>query len=243
MNNVIGVIQARASSTRLPGKVLLPLAGRSVLGWVVRGARESGSLDDLVVATTTETSDDEVAAECERLGVEAYRGPLDDVLSRFLGAVDGRDVGAIARFTADCPLLDPAVVDAVVSTWRALPWLDYVSTALPRSVPRGMDVEIIRAETLREVGKTAVDHHRVHVTSGVYSNPSSYRMLGVTFQPSAADLRVTLDTPDDWALIQTVVAAFGDRPADLETLVAWLRARPDVVAINANIEQKPLEAG
>lgn len=243
MKTVVGVIQVRTGSNRLPGKVLMPLAGRSVLAWVVRAARESGALDDIIVATTTEAGDDAVQAECATLGVDVYRGPVDDVLSRFLGAIDGRDVGAIARFTADCPLLDPAIIDAAVSTWRALPWLDYLSTSMPRSVPRGMDVEVVRADTLRAVGESAVGHHRVHVTSGVYTNPTAHRMLGMTFLPGAADLRVTLDTPDDWRLIQAIVEAFGDRPADMHALVEWLRAHPEMVAINQHIEQKPLEAG
>jgi spore coat polysaccharide biosynthesis protein SpsF len=243
MKSVVGVIQARTGSTRLPGKVLMPLSGRSVLGWVVRAVQESHAVDELVVATTTEPGDDAVVAECAALAVASYRGPVDDVLTRFLGAIDGREAGAVARFTADCPLLDPAVIDAVVSAWRAMPWLDYVSTALPRSVPRGMDVEIVRAETLRAVGQTAVDHHRVHVTSGVYTDPGRHTLLGLTLQPGAADLRVTLDTPEDWELIRAVVDHFGDRPADLHSLVAWLRTHPEVVALNAGVEQKPLHAG
>src|SRR6185312_678692 len=115
--NVVGVIQARTGSTRLPGKVLLPLAGRSVLGWVVRAARHSG-VDDLVVATTTEAGDDEVVAECRRLGVDVARGPVDDVLDRFVRAVEGRNAAAVVRFTADCPLLDPCVVAAAIDAWR-----------------------------------------------------------------------------------------------------------------------------
>jgi len=221
----------------------MPLSGRSVLGWVIRAARDSGALDDVIVATTTEPGDDAVVAECSALGIEVYRGPVDDVLSRFLGVLDGRDAGAVVRFTADCPLLDPAVIDAIVSVWRAAPWLDYISTSMPRSVPRGMDVEIVRAEALRALADTAVDHHRTHVTSGIYTDPAAHRMLGMTFQPSAADLRVTLDTADDWTLIQTIVEEFGDRSAEMPALVAWLREHPEVVAINAHIEQKPLEAG
>jgi spore coat polysaccharide biosynthesis protein SpsF len=243
MKSVIGIIQARTGSNRLPGKVLMPLAGRSVLSWVIRAARESGALDDLIVATTVEPGDDAILAECAELGVDVHRGPVEDVLTRFLGAIEGREVGAVARFTADCPLLDPAVIDAVVSAWRAAPWLDYLSTAMPRSVPRGMDVEIVRADTLRAIDATAVDHHRVHVTSSIYTNPDAYQMLGLTFSPSAADLRVTLDTAQDWELIQTVVAHFGDRAADLPEMVSWLRANPEVVAINREVRQKNLEQG
>src|SRR5688500_2696008 len=128
--SMVGVIQARMGSSRLPGKVLLPLAGRSVLGWVVRAARQSEILDDLVVATTTEQADDAVVAECERLGVAWHRGPVDDVLSRFTGALHAHPADSVMRFTADCPLLDPALVRRAGIAFRATPGLDYLSTSL-----------------------------------------------------------------------------------------------------------------
>lgn len=240
---VVGVIQARTGSTRLPGKVLLPLAGRSVLGWVVRTVREADCVDDLVVATTTEPADDAVVAECERLGVDVARGPVDDVLSRFLQATERWKPDAVVRFTADCPLLDPDLVAAVVSAWRSAPWLDYLSTAMPRCVPRGMDVEIVRGEVLRALDGVATAHHRTHVTSAVYTEPYSYRMLGMRLQPDASDLRVTLDTEDDLRLVEAVVDELGDRPASLPELVSFLRSRPDVVGLNAHVEQKELSAG
>jgi spore coat polysaccharide biosynthesis protein SpsF len=239
---VVGVIQARTGSTRLPGKVLRPLAGRSVLGWIVRAAQLSG-IDDLVVATTTESGDDAVVAECRALGVDVVRGSVDDVLARFVQAVDGRHADAVARFTADCPMLDPAVAGAVIDTWRRMPALDYVSTAMPRCVPRGMDAEIMSIGTLLRVNETAVDHHRVHVTSGIYSAPDEHRMVGLRIHPDTSDLRVTLDTEDDWHLIQKLVAEFGDRPAVLVEIVAWLRANPDAVALNQHVRQKALEVG
>jgi spore coat polysaccharide biosynthesis protein SpsF len=220
----------------------MPLAGRSVLGWVVRAARRSG-VDDLVVATTVEDGDDAVVAECARIGVDVVRGPVDDVLSRFIQAIEGRDAAAVVRFTADCPLLDPRVVAAAVDAWRHNPGLDYVSTALSRCLPRGMDAEVVRADTLRALGETAEGYHRTHVTSGVYSEPEGRRMLGLTFHPDCSDLRVTLDTEDDWALIQAVVKEFGDQPAVLEHVVRWLRDNPQAVALNQHVRQKPLEVG
>lgn len=230
-------------SSRLPGKVLAPLAGRSVLGWVVRAVREADCLDELVVATTTERADDAIVDECAALGVVVARGPVDDVLSRFLNAVERWKPDAVARFTADCPLLDPSLASLAVSAWRAAPWLDYVSTALPRSVPRGMDVEVVCGETLRAIDATAGAHHRTHVTSAVYTDPERYRLLGLRVQPDTADLRVTVDTEDDLRLVRAVVAELGDRPASLPELVALLRSRPDLVRLNAHVEQKPLVAG
>ncbi|HEX6445458.1 MAG TPA: glycosyltransferase family protein [Streptosporangiales bacterium] len=243
MTTVVGVVQARMGSSRLPGKVLVPLAGRSVLGWVVRAVEQSGCVDELVVATTTEPADDAIVGECEALGVEVARGPVDDVLSRFLNAVERWKPDAVARFTADCPLLDPSLVALAVSAWRAAPWLDYLSTALPRCVPRGMDVEVVRGDTLRAVDATATAHHRAHVTSAVYTDPERHRLLGLHLHPDASDLRVTLDTDDDLRLVRAVVDELGDRPGSLPEVVALLRSRPDIVALNAHVEQKPLAAG
>jgi spore coat polysaccharide biosynthesis protein SpsF len=244
-NAVLGIVQARMGSSRLPGKVLMPLGDLPVLGWVVRAARASGVLDEIVVATTVEPVDDRVVAACEELGVEAVRGPVDDVLSRFDAALGDRPVDAVARFTADCPLLDPAVIAATVQAWRAAPWLDYVSTAMPRRLPRGMDVEVVRADMLRSLARRAsiASYHRTHVTSAIYTDPEDRPMLGLAFAPDASDLRVTLDTPDDWRLIQALVEKLGDQPARLPDVIAYLRAHPDLTALNSHIHQKPLEQG
>ena len=195
---VLGIVQARMGSSRLPGKVLRPLAGRSVLGWVVRAAAASGAADDIVVATTQRPEDDAVAEECRRLGVACHRGPSDDVLSRFLGVLDHHPAEAVLRLTADCPLLDPALIRTAARVFRTVPGLHYLSTCLPRSVPRGMDVEVVDASVLRAIDGAATAHHRVHVTSYVYAHPDIYRVLGLTLPPDASDLRVTLDTPQDW---------------------------------------------
>ncbi|MFI6798880.1 cytidylyltransferase domain-containing protein [Streptosporangium canum] len=239
--HITGVIQARMGSTRLPGKVLRTLGGRTVLERVVR-AVPRGVLDDLVVATTTEPADDAVVAECERLGVAWHRGPVDDVLTRFLGVLDRVECDAVMRLTADCPLLDPEIIAMAAGMWRATPGLDYLSTSpQPRTLPRGLDVEIVSAGALRSLDGTATGHHRTHVTSYVYTHAERFRIIGLTFPPGDADLRVTLDTVEDWELIRAVVDHFGDGPVPLRTLVGWLRERPEVVALNAAVEQKALE--
>ncbi|MFI7022154.1 cytidylyltransferase domain-containing protein [Micromonospora sp. NPDC049900] len=237
----VGVVQARMGSTRLPGKVLRPLAGRSVLGRVVRAAQDSGVLADLVVATSVDPGDDAVVAECERLGVAWHRGPVDDVLSRFVGALDAHPGEAVMRFTADCPLLDPEIVRLVASVYRAVPGLDYASTSIARTLPRGLDVEIIRAEALRTVDKLATGHDRVHVTSYAYAHPERFRVLGVTLTPDRSGLRLTLDTEPDWQVVSAVAAHFGDVAVPLATLADWLDGRPELRALNAEVRQKRLE--
>ncbi|WP_328807856.1 glycosyltransferase family protein [Nonomuraea antri] len=237
----MGIVQARMGSTRLPGKVLRDLGGRSVLSWVVSAVRESAALDDLVVATTTESADDAVVAECLRLGVPWHRGPVDDVLTRFMRVLDERPGDAVMRFTADCPLLDPAVIREAALVYRAVPGLDYLSTSLARTLPRGLDVEIASLPALRRADREATGYHRTHVTSYVYSEPGDGRLLGLAYQPAAPDLRVTLDTEDDWRLISRLVAEFGDATVPTRVLIDWLRARPEVRGLNAHVEQKALQ--
>ncbi|MEU7859554.1 glycosyltransferase family protein [Nonomuraea sp. NPDC049141] len=238
---IVGIIQARMGSTRLPGKVLRELGGRSVLGWVVRAVREAAAIDDLVVATTTEAADDLVVAECRRLGVFWHRGPVDDVLTRFTQVLRGHPGDAVMRFTADCPLLDPVVIREAALVFRAVPGLDYLSTSLARTLPRGLDVEIAGLAALKRADLEATAHHRTHVTSYIYSHPGESRLLGLAYTPAAADLRVTLDTEDDWRLISRVVAELGDGCVPVRSLVGWLRDRPEVCELNAHVAQKALQ--
>jgi len=240
---VNAVIQARTGSSRLPGKVLEDLGGRSVLEWVVRAARAASQIDTVIVATSTAAGDDTVVDLAGSLGVEVVRGSEDDVLSRFVAALDAHPADAVVRLTADCPLLDPTLIDAVAGAWAAAPTHDYVSTVLVRSLPRGMDVELVTARALRSVDRMAVGHDRVHVTSAVYADPTAYRLLGLVVTPSAQDLRVTVDTPEDLALLRALVAELPDAPPAWREVVAVLRGRPDLVAMNSGVRQKPLEAG
>lgn len=241
--HVVAIIQARMGSTRLSGKVLTPLAGRPVLGWVTRALTACEEVDEIVVATTTERGDDPLEAFAAQDGIQCVRGSETDVLSRFLLALEMTPADAVVRITADCPLIDPSLVDLVVAAWRSDPSWDYVATTLQRSLPRGLDVELVSAATLRVLDEAAVGFHRQHVTSLLYSEPAGRRLLGLSVAPPAHDLRVTLDTSEDLALLQAVTDALGDRIVGWAELIAFLRSRPDIVRLNAAVEQKPVEAG
>lgn len=241
--SVLAVVQARMGSTRLPSKSLRPLGSSTTLEWVLRAAARSEQLADVVVATTDQPEDDILARCATDAGAHVVRGPTDDVLSRYLLAVDTYAPDAVVRLTADCPLLDPHVLDLAVSTWRHAPGIDYVSTIMFRTLPRGLDVEVVSAGALRRAGATATDHHRAHVTSYIYTHPEDFGLLGLVFGPRESALRVTLDTEQDAQVIDAVVAALGDEPPPWREVVAWLERHPEVVALNAEVEQKPLEAG
>lgn len=240
---VVAVIQARTGSSRLPGKILRDLGGRPVLGWMVRAARAAEGVDDVVVATSRRPEDDVVATLAESLGARVVRGDEDDVLSRFLLAVDETGADAVVRLTADCPLADPALVAKAVALWRSDPTVDYVSSTLVRTLPRGLDVEVASSTALRAADARAEGYHRTHVTSYLYAGPGTFSTYGLVVQPAADDLRVTLDTPEDAALLDALVAALGDRPPAWRDVVAHLRAHPELVGLNAAVRQKALTEG
>lgn len=239
---VNAVIQARTGSTRLPGKVLTDLGGTPVLDRVVGAARAASGVDRVVVATSTAPGDDAVAERAATIGVPVVRGSEDDVLARFVQAVDEHPCDAVVRLTADCPLLDPALVSLVAATWRSAPEQDYVATTLVRTLPRGLDVELARVDALRALAGTATGYDRIHVTSGLYGDPDRFRCLGLVVAPAADDLRVTLDTVDDLHALTGLVEALDGRTG-WRAVVDVLRSRPNLVERNAHVRQKSLAEG
>lgn len=230
-------------SSRLPGKVVRPLGGRPVLGWMVRAAQEAVGVDDVVVATSTDPGDDAVAALGEELRVKVVRGSEDDVLSRFMIALKETEADAIVRLTADCPLADPSLISAVVALWRAYPSLDYAATTLVRTLPRGLDVEVASREALLIADEEAESFHRTHVTSYLYDSKRTFHTMGLVVQPAANDLRITLDTSEDAQMLDAIVAELGDKAPSWRDVVTLLRTHPDITAINAGIRQKKLAEG
>lgn len=230
-------------SSRLPGKVLRPLGGRPVLEWLVRAARTATQVDDVVIATSTDPGDDPVAALGDALGVTVVRGSEDDVLSRYVLALEATGADAVVRLTGDCPLVDPVLIDSVVGMWRSDPSLDYAATILVRTLPRGLDVELASRDALLVADQEAEGYHRTHVTSYLYDGKAQFRTMGLVVQPAANDLRVTLDTVEDAEMLDAIVAELGDRAPAWHEVVGLLRARPDITSINAGVRQKKLADG
>lgn len=242
----IGIVtQVRVTSTRLPAKVLLAVAGRSYLEHHLDRLGRTGL--PVIVATTTNFNDDLVAQLCDELGIPVFRGSEDDVLSRFAGAAREHALDALVRVTSDCPLIDPAIVAAGVDRWRAENDLDlYVSNCLERTYPRGMDFEIFSAARLYDAeAKATLKADREHVTPYLHQNRSGeMRLLNLpwTGGPSskAAQYRLTLDTADDWKLLDALIEDFDATRLGCAELVAILDEHPELAALNAHIEQKKL---
>lgn len=211
------------SSSRLPGKVLEDLGGAPVLAHVVERLGRARQVDGVVVATSEDASDDPVAELARDLDVPVVRGALGDVLSRYDLALREHACDAVVRITADCPLIDPGVVDLVVDAWRAGD-ADYAANVIePRTFPKGMDVEVISADALTTAAEEAVAaYDREHVTPFVRSQPERFTQARVAHEPPHADVRVTLDTPEDLVRLRSIVERLGP-DVDLPTLLSERR--------------------
>ena len=206
---ILGIIQARMSSSRLPGKVLADVAGAPMLGRQVERLRRSRRMDELVLATSDKASDDAVADYAARLDLTVVRGDLDDVLGRFGRALEAfPEAATVVRMTADCPLTDWRVLDAVIDH-RAATGADYASnTPEVRTYPHGLDIEVMTAAALRTAVREATDpYEREHVTPFLYRNPKRFRIESLSQTSSLAHLRWTVDHPEDLDFVRHVYAA------------------------------------
>lgn len=242
--NVVVVVQARMGASRLPGKVLLDLAGEPALYRTLDRASRIPGVGKVVVATSTEPVDIVVARAAERRGYAVVRGSETDVLDRYLLAVRAHDADVVIRITADCPLLDPEVSGLVLSGFLGAK-LDYASNVMSRALPRGLDTEVFSREALERAARSTDPRAREHVTWGIYSSPSDFRcaeFLPAWAKPEHAKHRWTLDTLADYHFLAEVYFRLGEKTARASAgdVLALLDGAPEVVAINAEIEQKKI---
>jgi spore coat polysaccharide biosynthesis protein SpsF len=239
------IIQARMTSTRLPGKILLKVANKPLLEYQWERLRCSRHLTEIVIATTVLPTDDPVEEWCKAHKVSCFRGSEEDVLERYYLAA--REFGAehIVRITSDCPLIDPAVVDRVIEGYRdAYPEYDYVSNVLERTYPRGMDTEVFSFTALAQAFEQAKDQtEREHVTVYLYKTGSPFRLASIKQKEDWSGYRWTVDTPEDFTLISNIIEFYQDRMAvvSMAEIVEMLRGKPEWLAINAGVEQKKVQ--
>lgn len=210
----VAILQARMSSTRLPGKVMKPLLGRPMIDRQLERLGRCATLDRIIVATSLDPTDDPLAAHLSEIGVELYRGSLSDVLDRYLGAARASSVeGQVVRLTADCPLADPRVIDDCVRLHERL-GVDYVSNGRRRTYPHGLDVEAFGLDALEAAGREATDpYDREHVTPFIYRRPERFALADLVQARDDSHLRWTVDLPEDFAFVERVYAAlYPDKP-------------------------------
>ena len=221
------------SSTRLPGKVLADVEGEPMLGLLLARLGHARTVGRVVVATSAHPSDDAVESLGHDLGVDVHRGALADVLSRMAGAAAGHE-GTVVRMTGDCPLVDPALVDAVVELLHRTPGSRYACNVEPRTYPDGLDVEALDSRTLAELDRTVTDEYeREHVTLAIRRRPDSYGLVSLRGEPDLGELRWTVDTADDLEFVRAVARRLGAsrHTADMDAVLAAIREEPSLAGM------------
>lgn len=260
---VVAIVQARMSSSRLPGKVLREILNQPMLVQVIERLSRAETVHQVVVATTTDPTDAPLVALCQRQGYAFTCGSLNDVLDRFYQAARAYHADVVVRITADCPLIDPAVVDLTVRSFLgqiqppaqrtslgAAPPYDFAANRLPppwrRTYPIGLDTEVVSFSALERAWKEATQtYQREHVLPYLYEDiglnfdqPSRFRVLVVDWEQDLGFHRWTVDTPPDLEMVQRVFAAFGHNRFGWQEVLALLQRHPELVQINADVPHK-----
>lgn len=234
---MLAILQARCSSSRLPGKVLKPILGEPMIARQIERLRRSQRISRLLVATSTEASDDPLDTLCRTLGIPCFRGALDDVLDRFYQAALVAPSEHLLRLTGDCPLTDPEVIDGCIEFHLAGDY-DYSTNALQETFPDGLDVEVFRFSCLENAWKEAqLPSEREHVTPFIHRRPERYRIGHYRQARDLSWLRWTVDRPEDFQLIEAIYnALYPNNPAFTTADVLTLLTRcPELTGINADL--------
>jgi spore coat polysaccharide biosynthesis protein SpsF len=239
----VAIVQARMTSTRLPGKVMMDLAGRPLLERELERLQRCERIDELVVATTTNGDDDVLVELADRVGVRWYRGSETDVLGRYAGAAREAAADLVVRLTSDCPLIDAAETDLVVEALEERRGeCDYAANVLDRDLPRGLDTEALWRDVLERMDRMATSTPaREHVTWFCHTErPDLFALHSVRRPFGAADLRWTVDTEEDLAAMRRIYAELGlaERPLPAPEVIAWVREHPELAALNSGVVQK-----
>ena len=229
---ILAILQARMTSTRLPGKALRPLCGSPMVLRQIERARRSARIGRLVVATSDERTDDVLADVLQGAGVEVFRGSLDDVLGRYIGALQAKGPAEhVVRLTGDCPLTDWQVIDAVIDKHLET-GADYTANTWGRrTFPKGLDVDVVKSQVLEDAAARASDpYEREHVLPYIYRHPERYSLQGYDQAADEGELRWTVDLPEDFEFVRAVYEALYPAIPDFtsDDVRRLLTGRPDL---------------
>jgi len=236
---IICIIQARFNSIRLPGKVLMNLAGKSVLERVVERVKKSGLIDDVVVATTIRKEDLRIVKLCKKLGVRVFCGSEADVLDRYFQAAKLLNATDIVRITADCPLIDHRIIDKVIGA-HVFYKADYTSNTIDPTFPDGQDVEVFTFHALLVARRRArLMSDREHVTPFIKKNPSLFKLVNVECKKDLSDKRWTLDEKEDYKLIGLIYKYLlkTNNNFAMKDILKLISEHPELEKINSGIQR------
>lgn len=231
---ITAIIQARFSSARLPGKVLLPLGEKPVLAHVIERATSAAHIAGCIVATSDDASDDVIDTFCKERNIPCFRGNLNDVLDRYYQCAKEYNLEHICRITADCPLIDPELIDRAAQVYKEGGY-DYVATAKPvPTYPDGLDLEIFSFAALEKTSKEArLPSEREHVTPYIWKHPELFTMGAITNDVDLSFHRWTIDEAKDYEFLKIIVKKV--HPLTTQNILSFLDQHPDIQAINAAI--------
>ena len=236
--HIVSVIQARMGSTRLPGKVLREIAGCPMIDWVVGWARQISTVDKVVVATSVLEREVPLVEHLNEEGIPVLRGPEDDVLARYVKAMETNEADAVVRLTGDCPLLMPEVSERVIQAFLEED-CDYASNTIERTYPRGLDTEVLSPEALRRSDNEATEAaDREHVTRYIRRRPDRFSLCSVTAEKDRSDLRWTVDEEADLTLVRKIYSEMDGMVFGYHDVLQLLEAHPEWTDINRDVEQK-----
>ncbi len=237
---IVAIIQARTGSTRLPGKVLLKLAGKTMLSQVIERVKRAKKIDEIIIATTTSKKDEVVIKIAKAENVKFFSGNENDVLDRYYNAAKKFEADIIARITSDCPLIDPKIIDNTIELFEKEK-ADYASNVFERTFPRGLDVEIFSFKALEKAWKEAKENvYREHVTSYIYGNPKMFKLASLTAEKKffAPELRFCVDTKEDFELMKKIYdKLYRNGFVNSEDAVVFVK-KEKLYKINQSVEQK-----
>lgn len=230
---ILAILQARMSSTRLPGKVLKTILGHPLLALQIDRLNRCTSIDRLVVATSDEDSDQPICRLCNELGVDVYCGSLENVLDRFYNAALRYKPDHILRLTGDCPLADPVVIDQLIQFYLTHE-CDYASNCRPPTLPDGLDAEIFTFTALEIAWREAkLQHELEHVVPFIISNPSRFRIKNLSYKKNLSHLRWVVDESEDLEFVMKIYEELSDNPNfGMDDILHLLENRPELLEIN-----------
>lgn len=241
---IVAVIQARMGSTRLPGKVLKKILGKTLIEWIYYRLSFCKKIDKVVLSTSISEENDELADLAEKIGLEYYRGSEMDLVSRLHETAKKFFADAIVRITGDCPLVDPRIVDELVLKYLNDPGnTDFVTNVFPATYPDGMDVEIIPIKTLEKLDNEIKDTlRRGWITATIMENPDKYKIINLPFKENLYNLRLTVDYTEDFELAEIIFKELHkeDNIFGLEEILDLLKTRPELVEINEKWTDKTI---
>lgn len=221
------------TSSRLPGKVLQDIVGRPMLIRVVDRVKQAKFIGTVAVITSIHESDDAIERCCKDNGILCFRGNLDDVIDRYYQAALYFQAEVIVRITADCPLLDPGIVDQIVDVFHG-GYCDYASNTLECTYPDGLDTEVFSFSTLEKTWReAALKSEREHVTAYMYKRPETFRLSSVKHEANLSAHRWTVDTPEDLVFVRAVYDHFKSKTFGMGEILIFLKEHPEIADINA----------